>query len=201
MHHPVPARRSAGAQTRRPLWNVRTVAEISAAVALVVACIVFLMGRGSVLEEPGTAVAVIACALLVFLWYGLYSGAILFGESTLSGVRTIGITSVDARTGFPDIDLSGGVSGTVASLVQWVMMTIVLLVLMIFVGTTLWSTLLFLVLVLYWLFFRAVRLLFLKWSVCRGNLIASLQYASFYTVLYTGWIFALVYVRGLLSER
>ncbi len=201
MRRSPPTHRSAGAQTRGPIWNGRIVAAISAAVALVVACVVFLVGRDSVYDKLGTTVAIIALALLAFLWYGLYSGATLFGEPVASGIRTLDIASGDVGTRLPDIDFRAGVSGMIASFMQWMLMTILLLVLITFVATILWSTLLFLVFVMYWLFFRAMRLVFLKSSVCRGNLILSFQYASFYAVLYTGWIFALVYVSEQLARR
>jgi hypothetical protein len=47
-------------------------------------------------------------------------------------------------------------------------------------------------LALYWMFYRALKLVFDKTSVCRGQWMPSLGYALLYTVLYTGWLFLLL---------
>ena len=61
-------------------------------------------------------------------------------------------------------------------------------------GIMLWV---FLLAALSWVFYLALRQVFAKRDVCRGNWPLSCGHALLYTVLYTGWLFALV----LIAER
>jgi len=49
----------------------------------------------------------------------------------------------------------------------------------------------------YWLFSRALRQVFIHAGKCHGRILRSLQYALGYTILYAGWMFALL----LLAKR
>lgn len=56
-----------------------------------------------------------------------------------------------------------------------------------------WFLIIFMMAILYWIFFRAMRLV-LKYSiVCKGNLVRSLQYSAFYTFLYMAWFYGVVF--------
>jgi hypothetical protein len=51
-------------------------------------------------------------------------------------------------------------------------------------------------------FYLALRQVFARSRVCRGNLGKSVGYALLYTALYTGWLFALVWIaHGLFGPR
>lgn len=47
---------------------------------------------------------------------------------------------------------------------------------------------------LYWIFYRALRLVFAKSRTCQGQLLRSMEYALLYTACYTGWIFAVLWM-------
>jgi hypothetical protein len=106
----------------------------------------------------------------------------------------------------PHLDLAGGsdsggddLVGCLVTLVVWigVMLLIVLLVWLLAQAI---AALPVIVVMLYWVFYRALRVVFARSRSCRGRLLRSMGYGLLYTVLYTGWIFALLWVgRFLLS--
>jgi hypothetical protein len=49
------------------------------------------------------------------------------------------------------------------------------------------------VLAVFWVFNRALRQVFARSRQCHGRLAPSLGYALVFTILYTGWLFALVW--------
>ena len=56
-------------------------------------------------------------------------------------------------------------------------------------------------LALSWIFCRALRQVFARSRTCRGRLGPSMGYALLYTVLYTGWLFALVHLANFMLTR
>jgi hypothetical protein len=92
----------------------------------------------------------------------------------------------------------GALVGLVLAVVVGILLVFVLWILM-YLGIVLW---LFLLMAVAWVFYLALRQVFAKSRVCQGNLRASLGHALLYTLLYTGWLFALVFIaQGLLGPR
>jgi hypothetical protein len=177
------------------LWNAKTIALVSAAVVIITACTVFLISKKSIYDELEITVSIIAFVLFAFLCYGLYNGATMVGKPLSPELKFIDPSLVDATPiDVPDIDVGDGIGGVIISIILWIVLTIVLFILLTFVLTTLWSVLLLLVFALYWLFYRALRIVFLKARICKGDLGLSMQYSLMYTVLYTGWIFGLIWL-------
>ncbi len=76
----------------------------------------------------------------------------------------------------------------------WLGATIFAIALLLFLTTALWSAVIGLIFIFYWIVYRAVRLVLLKGCKCKGNLILSMKLSLFNTILYSGWIFGIVWI-------
>ena len=98
------------------------------------------------------------------------------------------------RFKMPDTDVGDGLAGVVLSILLWVVMGIVFLLLLLFLEVLFWFSLFILIMMLYWVFFSALKQVFNKAEQTRGNLFLALTYALGYTLLYTGWLFGIVFL-------
>ncbi|MGE5138178.1 MAG: hypothetical protein ACM3JD_01840 [Rudaea sp.] len=53
--------------------------------------------------------------------------------------------------------------------------------------------------VLFWIFYRALRVVFARSHACQGRLLKSAGFGLLYTVLYTSWTFILLFIVGMLA--
>ncbi len=93
----------------------------------------------------------------------------------------------------PDIGLDG-IGGIILSILLWIGMTILFIVLLIVLEAVFWFSLFIIVAMLYWVFFRALKLVFSQSKATYGKPGVSAMYSLAYTLLYIGWIFVIVYL-------
>lgn len=197
-------------RVRFPVWSVRTITLTALSVLAVTAIAVFALGTRSLFVETELTLAIVAAALFVFLSVGLYQGARV-RRWDLPAVEAKGVSfddiaqnlpdALDVGGGVPDVDAEGCFGSVVAAMLALVagLLLLVLLWLLLNFGVVLWV---FLLAAVSWVFYLALRQVFAKSRVCRGNLGASLGYALLYTLLYTGWLFAVVWIAdGLIGRR
>jgi hypothetical protein len=196
---------------RYPVWSIKTITITAIVVVSLTALLVFGLGKWSLFHETEVTLGVVAAALFAFLAVGLYRGARV-RRWDLPGADVKNVSMDDLRDGLPDAlsvdfsggsggaDLSGGADslegcfGAIVAVVVGLFAGVILLFLLwllLNLGVVVWV---FLLAALSWVFYLALRQVFAKSRLCRGNLAASLGYALFYTLLYTGWLFALVFV-------
>lgn len=87
------------------------------------------------------------------------------------------------------------------SIFLWIVIAMVGSVLLYYAGGLLWLTIMSIAAILYWIIFRAFRLVFRNSGKCRGQLITSLTIAIGYTILYNFWIFGIILLTRFLSEQ
>lgn len=101
-----------------------------------------------------------------------------------------------------DVGADAGCLGIVVGIILSIFAGVILMILLWIVvnlGIVLW---IFTMAVLSWVFYLALRQVFAKGEVCRGDWLKSMAYALLYTGLYTGWLLALVFIaEGLLGQR
>ena len=195
-------------RVRYPVWSVKTITICGILVIALTATSVFLIGKKPLFFKTELTLAIIAAVLFVFLAVGLYHG-VRVRRRDVPGVDVKGVRLEEFTEHLPDannvpdaLDFGEGCLGAIVGLLLGILVGAILLVL-------LWLLLnlgiilaVFLVAALSWVFFLALRQTFAKSRVCKGNLAASLGYALMYTVLYTGWLFALVWAaHRLFGER
>ena len=189
-------------RVRYPVWSVKTITIMGILVIALTAASVFLIGKKPLLYETELTLAIIAGVLFVFLTVGLYQG-VRVKRWDLPGVDAKTVSMGDVMDSLPNANFSDGLDpgdfgeGCLGALVGLLLAIVVGVVLLAFLwvllnlGILLWV---FLIAALSYVFYLALRQIFAKSRVCKGNVAASLMYALMYTVLYTGWLFALVWV-------
>lgn len=190
-------------RVRYPVWSVKTITATTLFVVGVTAAPVFLAGKRSIFVETELTLAILAAALFAFLAVGLYRG-VRVRRKDLPGTDVKGFGAENMDFSFDNLGslpdgLDGGDEGCLAVVGALLLAAIagLLLVLVLWVlinlGIVVWV---FLLAATAYVFYLALRQVFAKSRVCRGNLPASLGYALWYTILYTGWLFVVVWVAG-----
>ncbi len=179
----------------------KSVFIVSLLVIIATALTVYVTGinfHRSITSNFYISLGIIAATLFLFLTYGLYKGVRIAdnfpklkdfkirewfrnGNGTVGDVPDIGI------------DVSDGIGGAIISVILWMLMSIVLVFLLVVLETIFWFSLFMILVMLYWVFFRAMRLVFSKAHHTQNDLGWSTVYALGYTFLYIGWIFGIVY--------
>lgn len=80
------------------------------------------------------------------------------------------------------------------NIIAWTFVTIVIGLLLFFFGSIIWFSIVSLLAILYWIFFRGLRLVFKKSKICRGDLVQSLKFAIIYTLLSTSWLVTIFFI-------
>ncbi len=209
-------------EPRYPVWSTRIVLLLSLSVIVTITVLVFVLSDRSVFVESQITLTIISLCLFAFLTTGLYRGVRL--ERPAKDELDRSIQQFDSRDqaagprwsdffGFllsfsppdlshvslPHIDLAGvsdagdDLVGCLLTLVLWIGVLILLTILLWVLAQVIAALPVFAV-VLYWVFYRALRVVFAKSRACRGRLLRSIEYGLLYTLLYTGWIFALLWI-------
>jgi hypothetical protein len=188
---------------RRPtyrVWSIKTITIVALFVVVLTATSVFVFGKRSLFAETELTLVIIAAGLFLFLSVGLYRG-IRVRRRDLPGIAASETPLKNVMDGMDPLSTSFEVAGAADDILSAIGGFIVALIGLIVLGVVLWILLslgvvvwVFLLAALAWVFHRALRVVFSKSRVCRGNLAKSLAYALMYTLLYTGWLFALVIV-------
>jgi len=93
-----------------------------------------------------------------------------------------------------DLDIGDGCGGLIAGIIIWFFAAIVVGILIFLLGTMLWFSILLLFAMLYWIFFRGLRLVFKKSKKCQGDIFLSVRYAGAYTLFATAWLVIILFI-------
>lgn len=190
-------------------------------ISIIVTCLtvlsVWLLGLGthrSIFINSILSTSIISIAFFLFITIGLFRGLKLkdnIGEITdkiksksylnqSEGNSDLDSSNLalDTPAIIPDFDDDDG-SGILFAILAWVFYSIIFVFVFWLLGAVLWTGILFFAAMLYWVFFRALRLIFKKSNHCKGNLILSFLYAIGYTTLYNFWIYGIIMAAHYLS--
>lgn len=137
-----------------------------------------------------------SCMLFILMGYGLYFG--LKMKDTI-GMLTDRIDTKklpDFSGGAPDVSELIGSMGSIAEGLGGFLIALLAAFIFVILGWTIvllsWYFILFLAAILYWIVYRAIRIV-LKYSMqCQGNWTLSLKYSFLYTLLYTSWVYGII---------
>ncbi|WP_299607300.1 hypothetical protein [uncultured Aquimarina sp.] len=187
--------------------NGKSVFTVSLIVIVITILTVYFTGinyNRSLTSNFYISLSIISTALFVFMSYGLYKGVILKDDFPKFKSFKTGDIIPDSGTipDLPSIDLDlddelG--AGILLSIVLWIVMTILFLILLVLLEAVFWVSIFIILAMLYWIFFRALKLVFAKSKDTIEDLGNSMLYAIGYTALYTGWIFGIVYISQILK--
>lgn len=143
------------------------------------------------------SLSIIGTILFLFMTYGLYKGVGLEDNfPKFKGYKTGELFSYSSSPSIetPDTEVGDGIAGLLISILLWIVMTIAIILLMFLLEAIFWFSIFIIIMMLYWVFFRALKVVFDKSEQTNGNLFLSFSYSLTYTALYLGWIFGLVYL-------
>lgn len=181
------------------------------AVIILVILSVWLSGTNShrtLFQNSIVSTSILAAAFFIFISCGLYFGwklkdnvgHILHKERIKKYVdKTPKIDGLDFDV--PDLGDTEGCGGVILSVILWILFTVVLVFLLYFLGIFFWATILFFVAMLYWIFFRALRLVFKNSKSCKDNLLKSVAFGFFYSFLYISWIYGIIFLVNYLTKN
>lgn len=143
------------------------------------------------------SLSIIGVILFLFMTYGLYTGAGLKDNFPKFRSYTKGEFFGDGTPGnfeIPTSAVGDGIAGILISILLWILMTVAMILLFILLEALFWFTLFILILMLYWVFFRALKLVFNRSGKTVGNIVLSMSYSFTYTILYLGWILVIAFL-------
>lgn len=148
------------------------------------------------------SLSIIGTSLFLFMTYGLYKGIGLRNDfPKFKNFKTGNIISSAGEFpnwDMPDIESDDFISGLIISILLWIGMTIIFFFLLIILEAVFWISIFIILGMLYWLFFRALKLVFSKFKETKGKLGISVLYSLSYSVLYLSWVFGIVYLTEIL---
>jgi hypothetical protein len=204
---------------RYRLVGTRSIVIVTLIVVVLTILGVYFWGLGhhrSFFENSMTSTTVLAVAFFSFTTIGLYRGVkirddigkmtdlyqskFLRGDyflstntktqnskTTTSSSFYEGLSLVDAT---PDGD---DILGIIVAIIVWLVVAVVLAFAVAFIGDILIVSVLAFIGMLYWIFFRALRLVFKNSNRSKGDLLESMKWGLLYTFLYSGWIYGIFF--------
>lgn len=158
----------------------------------------------SLFQNSMLSTSILAISFFLFISLGLYYGLKLKDNigNILTKERIKKLSDKTPEVGSFDFDgpaLGDGIGGIIASIIVWILISIVLVFLLYFLGVFFWVVILLFAAMLYWIFFRALRLVFKNSRYCKGNLPKSFAFGFFYSFLYISWIYGIIFLANYLN--
>ena len=165
---------------------------------------VYLWGLGShhtFFENSFLSTTILSTAFCSFITVGLFHGRKLkdnVGRMT-DKVKSEELPKMpDVSLAEPIVDMGddfgGMIFGILISILLWIVTAVILAVLLWMFGQLLVISLVAFAAMLYWIFFRALRLVFKNSKRTKGDLPMSVIYGVFYTFLYNFWIYGILFL-------
>ena len=186
---------------RRRFINTRSLFPISLIVIVLTILSVWFYGIGkhqTVIENSLISTSILSISFFLFISISLYNGTKLkdnigkitdrFDTKKIEYLKEITPENAD---GF---DVGEGFGGIIISIILWIFATLVISYLFFLLGAIVWLSVLIFLAMLYWIFFRALRLIFKKSAECNGNVEKSVFYGIIYTMLYNFWIYGIIFL-------
>ncbi len=188
----------------RKILNTKNIFVISIIVIISTVLCVWIYGLGehqTVIENSFISTSILSIAFFLFITIGLYKGVKLkdnLGKITdqFDLKRIEHLKEFTFSEGIDSLDSGEGIIEVLFSIILWLIASIVLGYLFFIFGAIIWISILTFMAMLYWLFFRALRLIFKKGNLCKGDLQKSIFYGICYTILYNFWIYVIIMIAN-----
>lgn len=185
------------------VWRVKPIVRISFLVAALTLISVYFWGLGqhrTFFENSMISITILSLVFFLFISIGLYRGVNVVHETDAqekaspAGKLDLFHNSADLASGIeaPDFD-ADDLGGILVSILLWIGWAILVAVAVWFFSEVILVAISSFAAMLYWIFFRALRLIFNNSNQCRGNIWESARNGAFYTVLYNFWIYGIFF--------
>jgi|SRR5690606_15423462 len=179
------------------LVETKDVFVVSLIVTALTVLSVYFWGLGrhnTFFENSIISTTILSLAFFTFITIGLYKGIKLkdnLGQIT-HHYKTIDTSNISSSLASSEpVAVGEGIGGIILSILLWVLMAIVFSVALWIFSNVLVIAILTFIGMLYWVFFRALRLVFKNSNKSKGNMIESIKWGLVYTMLYNFWIYGI----------
>lgn len=187
---------------KRILIDSKKIFTISLIIIAITVLCVWFYGIGkhkTIIENSLISTSILSIAFFLFITISLYKGTKLkdsIGKltDTFDSKKLNFLKEINGDSGFGHSlpEIGEGIGGIIASIIFWILATIIISYLFFALGAIIWMSILIFLAMLYWVFFRALRLIFKKSAECSGNIERSVFYGITYTLLYNFWIYGII---------
>ena len=185
--------------TTKKLITTRTLFTVSIFVIILTVLAIWLFGLGqhrTIFINSILSTTILSTAFFLFLSVGLYKGIKLkddIGKIT-DKIKVDDIPILSNGLDFPS-EIPGieeGILGAIFGIILWIIISVFILFFLWVFGAIVSAMVLVFIAMLYWIFFRALRLVFKNSNKCKGDLKTSILYGIGYTTLYNFWIYSMI---------
>ncbi|MBO0357708.1 hypothetical protein J0X19_07105 [Hymenobacter sp. BT186] len=169
-----------------------------ATLTLLAVWFVGLQQQWSIFKDSLISLTILSTAFLTFITVGLYEGVRLHDDvgNLLDYIRRVpfpeSFADVSLELPKADLDDGEGCGGIIIAVFLWLLAAVAAIFLLWCFAAVAWVVLLVFAGMLYWVFFRALRLVFRHSRMCKGRFSMSLRYGLAYTLLYNFWIYGII---------
>ena len=187
---------------RKYFLETRFLGYSTLGIVILVVLSVWISGVGShrsLFQNSILSTSILAVAFFLFISLGLYFGLKLKENvgNILNKKRVkMAADKMPLLDGF-DFDppaVGDGIGEIILSIILWLVITVFFTFLLYILGIFFWVVVLVFTAMLYWIFFRALRLVFKNSRHCKGNLLKSFAFGFFYSFLYIFWIYGIIFL-------
>lgn len=179
------------------LIETRSVFKISLIVTALTIVGVYYWGLGqhnTFFENSVISTTILSIAFFSFITTGLYKGIKLKDNlgRIVDKFETVDTSNLSSSlTSSGPVEVGDGIGGIVLSILLWILMAIVFSAALWIFSNVIVIVVLTFIAMLYWVFFRALRLVFKNSNKSKGDLMESLKWGLTYTTLYNFWIYGI----------
>lgn len=158
---------------------------------------VYLWGLGqhhTFFQNSIISTTIISIAFFLFITTGLYNGIKLKDNVGKITDKFTGVDAADIPSQLPTIEpieVGEGIAGIILGILLWIGVAILLAVSLWIFSNVVVIVVMAFVAMLYWIFFRALRLVFKNSNKSKGDLMESVKWGLTYTLLYNFWIYGI----------
>lgn len=149
----------------------------------------------NIYEISLVSLTILSLTLFLFLVVSLYKGSEL--NDTDDKIDIVGTPDIPDINTLGHIDLGGeGIAGLLMGILLWIVVSVLFIILLWIFTTIIWAGAIVCIGMVYWVFFQAIKMVLKHSSTCKNNITLSIKYAGLYSILYTFWIYALVFIAN-----
>ncbi|MFN3405958.1 MAG: hypothetical protein ACK40G_17820 [Cytophagaceae bacterium] len=173
---------------------------LTSAIVIITVWLTGLNIHRTISENALYSLSIITFIFFTFISYGLYKGIGLsdnFGQtkSKITVVEPTGIVGDVPLDKIPVGDFaSEGLEGILIGIIMWIGILLLSVLLVFFFETVVLAGLTIFSGLLYWVFYRATRLVLRYSKFTKNNLAKSMGIALRYSLMYSGWVYAIIFL-------
>lgn len=154
-------------------------------------------------ENSIISTTILSIAFFFFISIGLYNGVKLKDDlgQVIDQFKTVDTSRISSSfTSSGPIDIGEGIAGIVVSILLWILMAVVFSIALWVFSNVIVIVIFTFIAMMYWVFFRALRLVFKNSNKSKGRLFESVRWGITYTILYNFWIYGVFILTNYLKK-